>query len=125
LYCDPTYKVCTVAVNEPRFGFDAVSLETKAVKNGGKYILNGKKCFVPMAKDSGHLLVAANADGKMELFIVEGNNPGLKIGEREKNLGMYALESYPLALENCEVSADDRVGGTKDVTSTGFCRRLA
>ncbi|MGB5218665.1 MAG: acyl-CoA dehydrogenase family protein [Smithella sp.] len=111
LYCDPAYKACTVAINEPRFGFDAVSLETKAVKTGGKYIINGKKCFVPMAKDSGHLLVAADADGKMDLFIVESNNPGVKIGEREKNLGLYALETYPVALENCEVAADDRVGG--------------
>ena len=110
-YCTPTFKACTVAVNEPRFQFDAVSLDTKAVKNNGKYIINGKKCFVPMAKDSGHLLVAANVDGKMNLFIVEGNNPGLKIGEREKNLGLYALESYPVVLENCEVAAEDRVGG--------------
>lgn len=113
LYCDPAYKACTVALNEPRFKFDAVSLETKAEKKDGKYILNGRKCFVPLAKDSGHLLVAAAADSKMELFIVDGNNPGLKIGEREKNLGLYALESYPVTLENCEVSADDRVGGDK------------
>ncbi len=111
LYCDPAYKTCTVAVNEPRFGFDAATLETKAAKNGEKYIINGKKCFVPMAKDSGHLLVAANADGKMDLFIVENGNPGLQIGEREKNLGLYALETYPVTLENCEVPADDRVGG--------------
>ena len=111
LYCDAAYKTSTVAINEPRFKFDAVSLETKAQMKGGKYIINGKKCFVPLAKDSGHLLVAAEADGKMELFIIEGNNPGLKIGDREKNLGLYALESYPIILENCEVSADDRVGG--------------
>lgn len=111
LYCDPAYKTCTVAVNEPRFGFDAATLETKAAKNGEKYIINGKKCFVPMAKNSGHLLVAANADGKMDLFIVENGNPGLQIGEREKNLGLYALETYPVTLENCEVPADDRVGG--------------
>lgn len=113
LYCDSTYKACTVAINEPRFQFDAVSLETKAEKKDNKYILNGKKCFVPVAKDSGHLIVAANTEGKMDLFIVEGNNPGLKIGEREKNLGLYALETYPVTLENCEVSADDRVGGEK------------
>ncbi|MBN1471114.1 MAG: acyl-CoA dehydrogenase, partial [Syntrophaceae bacterium] len=85
----------------------------KAEKKDNKYILNGKKCFVPVAKDSGHLIVAANTEGKMDLFIVEGNNPGLKIGEREKNLGLYALETYPVTLENCEVSADDRVGGEK------------
>lgn len=111
LYCDPAYKACTVAINEPRFKFDAVSLETKAEKKDGKFVINGKKCFVPMANDSGHILVAANADGKMELFIIDRNNPGLKIGEREKNLGLYALETYPVTLANCEVSATDRVGG--------------
>jgi alkylation response protein AidB-like acyl-CoA dehydrogenase len=123
LYCDPAYKACTVAVNEPRFGFDAVSLETKAVKNGGKYMINGKKCFVPMAKDSGHMLVAADADGKMDLFIVEGNNPGLKIGEREKNLGLYALETYSVALDNCEVPADDRVGGDNGCDYSRFLQK--
>jgi len=123
LYCDPAYKACTIAVNEPRFKFDAIALETKAVKNGGKYIINGKKCFVPLAKDSGHLLVAANADGKMDLFIVEGNNPGLKIGEREKNLGLYALETYPVTLENCEVSSDDRLGGDNGCDYSRFLQK--
>lgn len=122
-YCTPTYQTCTVALNEPQFRFDAVSLETKAVKNGGKYIINGKKCFVPMAKDSGHMLVAADIDGKMDLFIVEGNNPGLKIGEREKNLGMYALDSFPVVLENCEVPADDRVGGDHGCDYSRFLQK--
>jgi acyl-CoA dehydrogenase len=123
LYCDASYKISTVAINEPRFQFDSVSLETKAQKKDGKYILNGKKCFVPMAKDSGHVLVAANVDGKMELFVVDGNNPGLKIGDREKNLGLYALETYPLLLENCEVSADDRVGGDKGCDYSKFLQK--
>jgi alkylation response protein AidB-like acyl-CoA dehydrogenase len=123
LYCDAAYKASTVAINEPRFKFDAVSLETKAQKKDGKYIINGKKCFVPLAKDSGHLLVAAQADGKMELFIIEGNNPGLKIGDREKNLGLYALESYPVILENCEVSADDRIGGDKGCDYSRFLQK--
>ncbi len=123
LYCDAAYKTCTVAVNEPRFGFDAVSLETKAQKKGGKYVLNGKKCFVPMAKDSGHLLVAANADGKMDLFIVDAKNPGLKIGDREKNLGLYALETYPVLMENCEVPADDRVGGDQGCDYSKFLQK--
>lgn len=123
LYCDPAYKACTVAINEPRFKFDAASPATKAEKSVGKYVLNGKKCFVPMAKDSGHLLVAANDNGKTELFIVESNNPGLKIGEREKNLGLYALESYPVVMENCEVSADDRVGGDKGCDYDRFLQK--
>jgi alkylation response protein AidB-like acyl-CoA dehydrogenase len=123
LYCDAVYKPCTVAVNEPQFGFDAALPKTKAEKKGGKYIINGKKCFVPMAKDAGHLLIAAEVDGKADLFIVEGNNPGLKIGEREKNLGMYALESYPVVLENCEVPATDRVGGDSGCDYSKFLQK--
>ncbi len=123
LYCDASYKTSTVAINEPRFQFDPVSLETKAQKKDGKYILNGKKCFVPMAKDSGHVLVAADVDGKMDLFVVEGSNPGFKIGDREKNLGLYALETYPVALENCEVSAEDRIGGDKGCDYSRFLQK--
>ena len=124
LYCDPAaYKTCTVAINEPRFRFDAVSLETKAEKRGGGYVLNGKKCFVPLAKDSGHVLVAAEAEGKKELFLVAKDNPGLKIGEREKNLGLYALETYPVTLENCELSADDRVGGKQGCNYDRFLQK--
>jgi alkylation response protein AidB-like acyl-CoA dehydrogenase len=111
-YCDAaTYKAVTVALNEPRFRFDAVALETKAEKRGKGWVLNGKKCFVPVAKSAGHLLVGAVAEGKQQLFIVASDNPGLKVGEREKNLGLYALETYPVALENCAVAPEDMVGG--------------
>lgn len=122
-YCDAAYKPCAVAVNELRFKFDAAVLETKAQRNGEKYILNGKKCFVPLAKDASHLLVAADMDGKAELFIVDGKNPGLKIGEREKNLGLYALETYPVTLENCEVPAEDRVGGDQGCNYGKFLQK--
>ena len=86
-------------------------------------MLNGKKCFVPLAKDAGHILVAADAEGKKQIFIVAQDNPGLKIGEREKNLGLYALESYTITLENCEVSADDLVGGEQGCNYDRFLQK--
>lgn len=110
-YCGAAFKQCTVAVNEMRFRFDAAAPETAAEKKGGSYILNGKKCFVPLAKDSSHMLITARNGGCNDFFIVSSDNPGLKIGEREKNQGLYALETYPVTLENCEVPAGDRLGG--------------
>jgi len=109
--CKEEFSPCTLAINEPRFAFDAVDLKTTAEKKGGAYVLNGKKCFVPLAARASHIMVAAAVDGKNELFIVDAKNPGLKIGEREKTLGLYALEMYPVALENCEVPAEDKLGG--------------
>lgn len=122
-YCDAVYKPCTVAVNEPRFKFDAVSLETKADKKGGSYVINGKKCFVPLAKDSGHMLVAAGLDGAGQLFIVSKDNPGVIIGEREKNLGLYALETYPVTFENCTVPESDRLGGSAGCDYARFLQK--
>lgn len=122
-YCDAAYKPCTAAINEPRFKFDAVSLATTAARKGSAYVLNGKKCFVPMAKEAGHMLVAANLDGAMNLFIVSKDNPGLKIGDREKNIGMYALETYGVTLENCEVPASDRLGGEQGCDYVKFLQK--
>ncbi|MBN2158502.1 MAG: acyl-CoA dehydrogenase family protein [Spirochaetes bacterium] len=123
LYCDATFKPCTIAINEPRFRFDPVSMETKAEKKGGSYVINGKKCFVPMAKDAGHMLVAADVSGKPSLFIVAKDNPGVKLGEREKNLGIYALESYPVTFENCEVPAADMLGGDNGCNFEAFLQK--
>ena len=118
LYCSETYKPATMAICEPRFGYDAVDLKTTAEKKNSGYVLNGQKCFVPMADASDHMLVAASVDGESSLFIVSKDNPGLKIGEREKNMGLYSLKTYPVTLENCEVSGDDRLGTTREDFST-------
>lgn len=111
LYCCENYTPCTLAINEPRFGFDVVDIKTRAEKKKAAYVLNGSKCFVPGAKEASHILVAASLDGKNELFIIDRQNPGITVGEREKNIGLYALKTYEVTLNECEVPADDRLGG--------------
>lgn len=111
VFCSEKYPNCTLALNEPHFGFDPTQLKTTAQKKNGAYVLNGTKCFTPMAASASHILIAASENGSNGLFIVEKDNPGLSIGEKEKNLGLYALDSYELTLENCEVPAEDRLGG--------------
>ncbi len=113
LCCKEQYSPCTLALNEPHFDFDAVDLKTTAQKKNGAYILNGTKCFVPEAEKSSHILVAAELNGQNNLFIVDKNNPGITIGEKEKNLGLYALNTHEITLENCEIPADDRLGEEK------------
>jgi len=103
--------------------FDAVSLKTTAQKKGGAYVLNGEKCFVPMAANASHMLVAADLDGRSQLFIVNAKNPGVKVGDREKTLGMYALEMNRVVLSNCEIPAEDRLGGEEGCDFGAFLQR--
>jgi acyl-CoA dehydrogenase len=123
IFCDEDYKPCALAMNEEGLGFDPNDLQTTAKKQGSAYILNGKKVFVPMAQTASHIMVAAAVEGQGNLFIVDKNNPGMTISGREKNLGLYALESNEVTLENCEVPAEDRLGGEKGCDYSKFLQK--
>lgn len=111
LYCKDSYTPCTLALNEPHFGADVMALKTTAEKKGDSFVINGAKCFVPMGDKAGHMLVAASLDGVNNLFIVAGDNPGLTVSEREKNIGCYALPSFEIEFKDCLVPSKDRLGG--------------
>jgi alkylation response protein AidB-like acyl-CoA dehydrogenase len=83
-----------------------------AKKNGG-YILNGEKCFVPLAQEAAFSLVYAREGGSSQCFIVDKGAKGFNIGEREKNMGIKALATYELSLKDCKVPAENKLGGDK------------
>lgn len=110
MFCRDLFSACTMAINEPHYGFDPVELKTTAVKKNGSYILYGEKCFVPLGGSCSHMLVAASLENKNNFFIVSADNPGVIIREKEENLGLYALETNEVSLKNCEIPAQDRLG---------------
>ena len=99
----------TGALIEYSFNFDPNELKTTAKAEGGAYVLNGEKAFVPFAKDAEALIVYANLNGVTQGFIVKKEAVGLSISaEREKLMGLNALPMYRVKLEN--VTAE-RLGG--------------
>ncbi len=122
-YCSEKFKTGTIALCEPDFGFDPVSLKTTAQKKNGSYVISGKKCFVPFADEAEHILVAAGYEGKNNLFIVSKDNPGITIGEREKNLGLYSLKTYTVELNDCEVPGEDRLGEEEGCSFERFLQK--
>jgi len=99
----------TGALIEYSFNFDPNELKTTANAEGGAYVLNGEKAFVPFAKDAEALIVYANLNGVTQGFIVKKEAVGLSISdEREKLMGLNALPMYRVKLEN--VTAE-RLGG--------------
>jgi alkylation response protein AidB-like acyl-CoA dehydrogenase len=110
----------TAALVEPRFDFDASDMETTAAPDGDGYVLNGKKCLVPLAAESESCLVFAAPDGKrrgrrVDAFVVDRSAPGVTITEREKNMGLKPLATYGIELKDVRVSADARVGGKRGI----------
>ncbi len=117
-FCDMEFVPATAALLEPHITFDPHNLRTTAEKQGDRYRLNGKKVYVPLAADATHILVYADDGGSTQAFIVPKDTPGLTIGEREKNMGIKALPTYSITLENCTIPAENKLGGEAGINFT-------
>lgn len=105
----------TAAVMEPRIDFDLTALATVARKDGKSWVLSGQKCLVPLGSQAETFLVYAATDRSggysgVQGFFVERGAPGLVVGERERNMGLRGLDTVELALEDCRVAAESRLG---------------
>lgn len=127
LFCGDKFRAATAALIEPKFNFDPCALTTTARKDGSSYVLNGEKCYVPLAAEADVLLVYAAENGQTQGFIVEKGTPGLEITEREKNMGIKALATYELTLKDCRVPEASRLGGDNgcDFNRLLNCSRVA
>ena len=115
-----TFKPAAAALMEPRFDFDVLSIAATAVRGSDRYMLDGEKCYVPLVQESEYVLVYASCGGGegiggVDAFVIPRGNPGMLIGEREKNMGLKALPTYGLKLKDCAVAADARLGGERGI----------
>jgi acyl-CoA dehydrogenase len=114
------FAAATAAVMEPRFDFDLSAQQVSAKRDGDGFILNGTKCYVPLAAESDSMLVYAATDASkgfagVDAFIVPRVAAGVTVSDREKNMGLKALATYELWLKDCRVGADARLGGDKGI----------
>ena len=105
------FVVGTAAFSEPRWDFDPTNLATRAERAGGDYVLNGAKCLVPLADQAEAVLVYAMASDGLAAFVVERGAAGLSVGPRERNMGIKALDTFPVTLADVRVPASRRLGG--------------
>jgi acyl-CoA dehydrogenase len=110
-----TFPKLTAALVEPDYDFDPLALRTTAKKSAAGYVLSGKKCRVPNGGSAETFLVyareGAEGFGGVAAFFVPRNAKGLTISEKEKNLGVNALDCVELELNDVQLAPDARLGG--------------
>lgn len=125
-------KLCTgehvgaMAMSEPAVGTDVLGMQTTAVKQGDKWILNGRKMWITNGTvDENNtpcdvVLVYAKTGEKngralISTFIVEKGTKGFAVGQKIKDkLGMRGSNTAELVFENCEVPVANLVGHEGD-----------
>ena len=118
-------KLAAWGLTEASAGSDAAALQTKAVRDGDCWVLNGTKQFITHGR-SGDLIVvmAVTSRGKgsrgISAFIVERGTPGFRAGKKEDKLGMRASETSEVIFEHCRIPASQLLG----VEGQGFINAL-
>src|SRR6202048_380875 len=115
--------IASYCLTEPDAGSDAGALRTKAVREGGDYVIDGVKQFISGAGTSDVYIVMARtgADGPrgISAFVVEKDTPGLSFGAEELKMGWNAQPTAQVIFEGVRVPADAMLGGA-DGEGTGF-----
>jgi alkylation response protein AidB-like acyl-CoA dehydrogenase len=103
------------ALTETGTGSDALRMNTTAVKQGDKWVINGSKNWITHGVSSDVIVVMTRTGEKgdsrgISAFIVDTKNPGVRAGKKENKLGMRASETSEVIFENCEVDAVNLLG---------------
>jgi butyryl-CoA dehydrogenase len=102
-------------LTEAQTGSDAAAIQTRAVRDGAGYKLQGAKTWVTNGSVAGIFIVFAKTDpaagGKgITAFLVEPKFPGFKAGRHEEKMGQRCSPSVEIILNDCEVPIDNRLG---------------
>jgi butyryl-CoA dehydrogenase len=134
LYCDPIHrfgtdeqkkkfllpfargeKIGCYALTEPQAGSNAAALQTKAVKTGDKYVVNGTKAWITNGGAADAAIVYVNTDPPkgekgITALVVEKGTSGFQVGKEEKKLGINGTACSELVFTDCEVPVTNRIG---------------
>ena len=108
-------KWAAMAITEPEAGSDSAAIRTTADLDGDEYVLNGEKIFVTSGDRADLIVVWATLDRKVgraaiRSFIVERDNPGLKLDRLEHKLGIRASDTANFTLQDCRVPKEALLG---------------
>ncbi|HLG53715.1 MAG TPA: acyl-CoA dehydrogenase [Vicinamibacterales bacterium] len=102
-------------LTEASSGSDAAAMQTRAIRDGDSWVIDGTKQFITHGRTGDLIVVMAvtsRAKGSrgISAFIVERGTPGFRPGKKEDKLGMRASETSEVIFENCRVPARQLLG---------------
>ncbi len=108
--------VGALAMSEPNAGSDVVSMRLRAKKHGDAYVLNGTKMWITNGPQADTAVVYAKTDpvaGQRGItaFIIEKGMKGFHAAQKLDKLGMRGSDTSELVFEDCEVPAENVLGG--------------
>ncbi|MEV4473943.1 acyl-CoA dehydrogenase family protein [Nonomuraea salmonea] len=109
-------KLGAFCASEPDAGSDVGAIRTRAVRDGGDWVLNGVKTWATNGGIANVHVVVASVDPSLGTrgqasFIIPPGTPGLSMGQKFRKHGIRASHTAEVVLEDVRVPASCLVGG--------------
>src|ERR1700682_4992972 len=72
-------KTSAMGISEPGAGADPASMSTRAVKDGGDWVINGRKIWISRAADADFTILMAATSAGISEFLVDKGTPGFNV----------------------------------------------
>lgn len=108
-------KVASLGITEPNAGSDVAAIQTRAVRDGEDWVINGRKTFITngVRADFITLVAKTNPDlgyNGVSLFLVDKGTPGFNVTRKLDKVGMRSSDTAELLFEDCRVPAESLLG---------------
>lgn len=108
-----------IALTEPGAGTDLQGIQTRAVKDGDHYVINGAKTWITNARHADPMPVLVKtsmetpAHRGMSMFLVEADTPGYTVSRDLPKLGYKGTETCEVVLEDVRIHQSQLLGGVE------------
>ena len=112
-----------IAVNgmtEPGTGSDAFSMQSRAVREGSGFVINGSKIFSSNGPVADTALVYATTDpdkgyhGGVTAFLIDKDTQGFSVGQTFRKMGLHSCPIGELVMQDVYVPAEAVIGQVGD-----------
>jgi acyl-CoA dehydrogenase len=109
--------ILAIAMTEPGTGSDLANIQTRAIRDGDDYVIDGAKTFISNGQISDLVIVVAKTDPGAEpphrgisLLLVDTDTPGFQRGRNLDKIGLQGQDTSELFFEGCRVPAGNLLG---------------
>lgn len=106
--------ICSIGITEPGAGSDAKNIQTRAIKDGDHYIVNGSKTFITNGVYGDFIVTVVKTNPEagtagVSLLVIDRNAEGVS-ATKLKKLGWHASDTAELSFDNVKVPVENLIG---------------
>lgn len=107
-------KISSIGITEPGAGSDAQNIQTRAIREGDHYIVNGAKTFITNGVYGDFIVTVVKTNPEMgaagvSLLVIDRNSEGVS-ARKLKKLGWHASDTAELNFDNVKVPVENLIG---------------